>query len=173
MTKEELEEKKKRKKKKKKKAKRDACYYKVKRRYKVWPSAYASGALSKCRKVGAKNWGNKSKSKNESLTEEKKLTVKAVKAIFKKEGGALGMKALKDAFPKASEEEIQKILDSMKDVGEHKHGDYIRGDGDEIKITSEQLRKIIEEETEAVLDEKKKKEKNVRKPELSQAKNRR
>jgi hypothetical protein len=41
--------------------KQDACYHKVKSRYKVWPSAYASGALSKCRKVGAKNWGNKSK----------------------------------------------------------------------------------------------------------------
>ena len=53
-----------RKKKAKKKAKRDACYRKVKSRYKVWPSAYASGALVKCRKVGAKNWGNKSK-KNE------------------------------------------------------------------------------------------------------------
>ena len=58
-----------RKKKAKKKAKRDACYHKVKRRYKVWPSAYASGALVKCRKVGAKNWGNKSK-KNEELNEE-------------------------------------------------------------------------------------------------------
>jgi hypothetical protein len=43
--------------------KKDACYHKVKRRYKVWPSAYASGALVKCRKVGAKNWGNKSKKK--------------------------------------------------------------------------------------------------------------
>jgi hypothetical protein len=40
---------------------KDACYSKVKSRYKVWPSAYASGALVKCRKVGAKNWGNKSK----------------------------------------------------------------------------------------------------------------
>ena len=32
-------------------------------------SAYASGALVKCRKVGAKNWGNKSKKKmtNEEL----------------------------------------------------------------------------------------------------------
>ena len=38
---------------------KDACYTKVKSRYKVWPSAYASGALVKCRKVGAKNWGNK------------------------------------------------------------------------------------------------------------------
>ena len=40
--------------------KKDACYYKVKSRYDVWPSAYASGALVKCRKKGAKNWGNKS-----------------------------------------------------------------------------------------------------------------
>ena len=43
--------------------KKDACYHKVKSRYKVWPSAYASGALAKCRKVGASNWGNKSKKK--------------------------------------------------------------------------------------------------------------
>ena len=41
--------------------KKDACYKKVKSRYSVWPSAYASGALVKCRKVGAANWGNKSK----------------------------------------------------------------------------------------------------------------
>ena len=41
--------------------KKDACYHKVKARYDVWPSAYASGALVKCRKVGAKNWGNKTK----------------------------------------------------------------------------------------------------------------
>ena len=50
--------------------KKDACYHKVKARYDVWPSAYASGALTKCRKVGAANWGNKSKKKNESLNEE-------------------------------------------------------------------------------------------------------
>ena len=54
------------KKKKKSSGKKDACYHKVKSRYDVWPSAYASGALVKCRKVGAKNWGNKSK-KNEGL----------------------------------------------------------------------------------------------------------
>ena len=40
---------------------KDACYHKVKSRYSVWPSAYASGALVKCRKKGAKNWGNSSK----------------------------------------------------------------------------------------------------------------
>lgn len=43
--------------------KKDACYHKVKSRYKVWPSAYASGALVQCRKKGAKNWGNSSKKK--------------------------------------------------------------------------------------------------------------
>jgi hypothetical protein len=59
-----LAEKKKKKKKKKKGGKKDACYHKVKSRYDVWPSAYASGALVKCRKVGAKNWGNKT---NEDL----------------------------------------------------------------------------------------------------------
>lgn len=41
--------------------KKDACYHKVKSRYKVWPSAYASGALVRCRKVGAKNWGKSKK----------------------------------------------------------------------------------------------------------------
>ena len=41
--------------------KKDACYYKVKSRYKVWPSAYASGALVKCRKKGASNWGKSKK----------------------------------------------------------------------------------------------------------------
>ena len=48
----------------KKKTKRDACYYKVKRRYTrdggTWPSALGSLALSACRKKGAKNWGKKS-----------------------------------------------------------------------------------------------------------------
>ena len=30
---------------------KDACYHKVKARYKVFPSAYASGAIAKCRKL--------------------------------------------------------------------------------------------------------------------------
>tara|TARA_R100000005_G_C4988303_1_gene196095 strand:- start:388 stop:648 length:261 start_codon:yes stop_codon:yes gene_type:complete len=59
----EKRKKRKKKKKKKSKGKKDACYHKVKSRYKIWPSAYASGALVRCRKVGAKNWGNKSKKK--------------------------------------------------------------------------------------------------------------
>jgi len=47
-----------------KKGEKDACYNKVKSRYKIWPSAYASGALVRCRKVGADNWGTKSEAVN-------------------------------------------------------------------------------------------------------------
>jgi hypothetical protein len=43
------------------KKEKDACYHKVKARYKKWPSAYASGALVQCRKVGAANWGKTKK----------------------------------------------------------------------------------------------------------------
>ena len=53
--------------------KKDACYHKVKARYDVWPSAYASGALVKCRKVGAKNWGNKSKKESVNILGVKKI----------------------------------------------------------------------------------------------------
>jgi hypothetical protein len=60
----------KKKKKKKSSGKKDACYHKVKSRYKVWPSAYASGALVKCRKVGAKNWGNSKKEHLQSIIED-------------------------------------------------------------------------------------------------------
>ena len=44
---------------------KDACYHKVKAKFKVFPSAYAGGAIAKCRKVGAANYGNKSKKKAE------------------------------------------------------------------------------------------------------------
>ena len=68
--------------------KKDACYHKVKSRYSVWPSAYASGALVKCRKVGAKNWGNKTKKESYELGEmasEKKIDKKIQKKIKSKD----------------------------------------------------------------------------------------
>jgi hypothetical protein len=37
-------------KKKKAKSKKDACYHKAKAKYRVFPSAYASGYIAKCRK---------------------------------------------------------------------------------------------------------------------------
>ena len=95
-------------KKKKKKAKRDACYHKVRARYDVWPSAYASGALVKCRKVGAANWGNKSKKKEGlelddhllQIIEEEYRAVVAEKKKKRKKAGTESSKesSLRDWF---------------------------------------------------------------------------
>jgi hypothetical protein len=80
-------------KKKKKKKKKDACYYKVRSRYDVWPSAYASGALVKCRNVGAKNWGNKTDESEELSVYEAKKTdyskekEKGLHGWFERRGG--------------------------------------------------------------------------------------
>ena len=100
----------KRQKRRKKKAKKDACYHKVKSRYKVWPSAYASGALVKCRKVGAKNWGNKSESLDEEVTPEEEEELKKVSDEL---AGASEMhgkqsKRIKDAI----DEEIKDCMDN-------------------------------------------------------------
>jgi hypothetical protein len=178
MTKQELEEKKKRRKKRKSKkkksgGKKDACYYKIKRGAKVWPSAYASGRLVQCRKVGAANYGNKSKKKNESLNEEFEphtmydpKTGKSEKANKEEDHHRLAKKGythvdpskIEDEFEKqggalgmknlekatgASEEEIQKTLDRRDDILTHKHGDLIRADGEEIKKEDLSLRKKI------------------------------
>ena len=51
---------------------KDACYYKVKATYDVFPSAYASGSLVQCRNVGAKNWGKKSKKKRKHKRKHKR-----------------------------------------------------------------------------------------------------
>ena len=39
---------------KKPQPKKDSCYKKVKASYEIFPSAYASGAIAKCRKAKAK-----------------------------------------------------------------------------------------------------------------------
>lgn len=147
--------------------KKDACYHKVKARYKVWPSAYASGALVKCRKVGAKNWGNKSK-KEESLNEEfqthdmfnpktgekfiaKKeqdhkdmaakgythVDPKRIEKVLRDEGGASGMDPFLKEFGEEMEKEIIKTLEAMPNVGQHKDKDYILHDDEEVKIVKE------------------------------------
>lgn len=158
----------KRKKKKAKKAKKkDACYSKVKSRYKVWPSAYASGALVKCRKVGAKNWGN---SKNEDLNEEFKphdmynpetgekfdagveadhlamaekgyvhVDPKKIEKILRDEGGAAGMDPFLKEFGEDMEEEILKALDAMPSVAQHEDGDYILDDDKDVDLSEKKL----------------------------------
>ena len=100
----EKKKKKRKKRKKKSKTKKDACYHKVKSRYDVWPSAYASGALVKCRKVGAKNWG-KSK-KNEEVTPEEE---EDLKNVSKELAGASKMhKKQSDRIKKALKSEQKK-----------------------------------------------------------------
>ena len=68
---------------------KDACYHKVKARYKVFPSAYASGAIAKCRKVGAANYGTGGK--------KKKKADGGLMAAIKKEDREQSMKAKEGA----------------------------------------------------------------------------
>ncbi len=142
-----------RKKKAKKKAKKkDACYHKVKARYKVWPSAYASGALVQCRKKGAKNWGNKSKKKNESLHEEDSPLQK-VKDALNKEGGAAGLSKIAE-LSGLSEKEIKDVISSSEDIKVHDEGDVVELSGlEEGKAMHTAVKLIIAEEE--TLEEKK------------------
>ena len=84
--------------------KKDACYTKVKSRYSVWPSAYASGALVKCRKVGAKNWGNKTKKEEfEGTTTFAKFQAECWKTHKKVGMKMKGGKLVNDCRPKNEE----------------------------------------------------------------------
>ena len=154
-------------KKRKKAAKKDACYHKVKARYSVWPSAYASGALVKCRKVGAKNWGNSTK---EGLSESKDefkphmmydpKSDKSEMANKKADHDRLAAKGYVHVDPddlrdilddeggaaglkpmvkgtKSSDKEVKAALKNMPDVGKHEKGDYIKGDDKEVDIVKE------------------------------------
>ena len=113
--------------------KKDACYHKVKSRYDVWPSAYASGALVKCRKVGAKNWGKSTTKEELELYEGEESIEAKIRDILIEEGGAAGMKALVKGT-EASEKEIKEAIKGMEDVGLHKDGDYILQDKKEIHV---------------------------------------
>ena len=129
-----LDEKKRKKKKKKSGGKKDACYHKVKSRYKVWPSAYASGALVKCRKVGAKNWGTGGKKKNESinLSEDLQNAEEEILDTLDAEGGAAGLDPLEDAIKDMDlpdDFDIEQFLEEMEDVIQHEAGDYIEKTG--------------------------------------------
>ena len=90
---------------------KDACYHKVKSRYSVWPSAYASGALVKCRKVGAANWGNSKKEEFEGNLSYSSFMEKCWKGYEKK-----GMKTMfGKRYPNCvKKEEIQ--LEDMSDA---------------------------------------------------------
>jgi hypothetical protein len=89
---------------------KDACYYKVKSRYKVWPSAYASGALVQCRKVGAANWGNNSKNEDTILDNDEQIDEKCWDAYKQVGMKKKGNRMVPNCVPKegVSEDDQQK-----------------------------------------------------------------
>ena len=92
---------------------KDACYHKVKSRYSVWPSAYASGALVKCRKVGADNWGTKSEA-----VEEQRYCPLCDKRESRSEcsygGKAWDKVSIKDHEYSMARSELKTIVDAVK-----------------------------------------------------------
>ena len=61
-----------------------------------------------------------------------------IRQVLMDEGGAAGMKAIKDFLADKvddiSEEAITAVIGEMPDVGQHKDGDYILADEQEINV---------------------------------------
>jgi len=115
--------------------KKDACYHKVKSRYSVWPSAYASGALVKCRKKGAKNWGNSSKKESYDPTESFQQFQEKCWAGYEKKGmKTMFGKRYPNCVKKTKKEEVE--VDTSSAVSEEfyrkkydvKKGGYVKTD---------------------------------------------
>ena len=102
----------------------DRCTRIAKRKYDVWPSAYASGAVVKCRQ--GKIWKGVSEGREEDLAV-------AIRQALHDEGGAAGMDALVDKVG-ASQKEIEDAIGDMHDVGHSHYGDYILDDADMVDI---------------------------------------
>jgi len=102
--------------------KKDACYHKVKSRYSVWPSAYASGALVKCRKVGAANWGNKTKKEEFELDEKFKTQYgDKTKLSQSSERKSLGRgSSIKDGSKKSGYESKKEFRDQSMKLRKHR-----------------------------------------------------
>jgi len=101
----------------------DRCTRIAKSKYDVWPSAYASGAVVRCRK--GEIW--------KDLKEEEDALEPKIRKVLRDEGGAAGMDALVKGTG-AEEAEIKTAIESMADVGLHKDGDYILEDEAEIDV---------------------------------------
>ena len=107
----------------------DRCTRIAKRKYDVWPSAYASGAVVKCRQ--GKIWKDL---KEEELSDDEK---KELEDILRDDGGAAGIEPFEKEIDEPAKD-IKKALDDNPDVGQHEDGDYILDDGDEIKVVKEE-----------------------------------
>jgi len=107
----------------------DRCTRIAKRKYDVWPSAYASGAVVRCRQ--GKIWKDVKEEdaklyedeliNEEELSDEEKAQLRK---ILKDEGGAAGMKNFKDKIDKP-ENDIKKAAEDDEQIEKHRHGDYI------------------------------------------------
>jgi uncharacterized membrane protein (UPF0127 family) len=106
---------------------KDACYHKVKSRYSVWPSAYASGALVKCRKVGAANWGNKS----EEVEIVNEVSKKTLGSYVKKAATEIGVSAMKGDYKKMQKRH-KGVLDASDKL--QKEGAYMGPSKDDLKL---------------------------------------
>ena len=194
----ELDEKRKKRRKKSKrkksKGKKDRCYRIAKRKYDVFPSAYASGAIVKCRQ--GKIWrglkevlteeqfaphtmynpktGDKimTKKHGEHVDLAKKgythVNPKELENILKKEGGAAGLDALVKGT-KGDKKEVKLTLKLMKTVGQHKDGDYILADDEEVVIKKVK-EVVIKEMIKLILEKKKRKKRKKRKKAGSESK---
>jgi hypothetical protein len=148
---------------------KDACYSKVKSRYSVWPSAYASGALVKCRKVGASNWGNSTKKEGfegfydlPEFTETQIAAMKyagiEVEVIDEACWKGYEKKGMKTMFGKRYPNCVKKEETEVKES--HKNPDSVKGIAKELdkavemhKSQAKRLRKSgVSEERERVLE---------------------
>ena len=118
-----------RKKKAKKKKADDRCTRIAKRKYDVWPSAYASGAVVKCRR--GKIWkGLKEEDAHPEVDEiinEEELTDKEkakLRDILIDQGGAAGLGNFEDEIDKPKKD-IKKAAKDDPKITKHRHGDYI------------------------------------------------
>ena len=118
----------------KKTKKGDRCTRIAKRKYDVWPSAYASGAVVKCRQ--GKIWKGL-KEQGMISEEEEELALKISRAL-RDEGGAAGMDAL-IKHTKAKKSEIEDTIEDEEKFVVHTDGDIILKDDslDEKKQSSE------------------------------------
>ena len=59
---------------------------------------------------------------------------KKIEKIIRDEGGAAGMDPFLKEFGENMKDEIIKALEGMPNVGQHKDGDYILSDNEEVKV---------------------------------------
>jgi len=125
----------------KKEGKKDACYHKVKSRYSVWPSAYASGALVKCRKVGAKNWGTKS---------EDMEFYNLISDYLIEEGFAYDENSVDDVILKLDESLLIQIYERKMTKSEKKKETKLKGKYDDSAMKQNMINQYGKEEGEKI-----------------------